>query len=103
MTTADILITILGVALAAGVGNIMYTNRRAADERKQDRERLIRIETRLEGLDSMRSEIKSNADNIRVLDKALSKVEGRLTFVEKALESFKAFCSKQHNVDLGNL
>ena len=100
MTTADIIITILGVALAAGVGNIIYSLRLSNRERQADRERLIRIETRLEGLDNMRDDIKRNRHKITDLDKGMTELMGRVGVLEKVTDGIKTFCNKHHG---GNL
>ena len=100
MTTADIIITILGVALAAGVGNIIYNLRINNRERQIDRERLIRIETRLEGLDSMRDDIERNRHKLTDLDKGMTDLNGRVTVLEKTIDNVKAFCNRNHT---GNL
>jgi hypothetical protein len=91
--------TIVTIAIAGiGVVNgwILYLFKVLRDERhneqkrvEEDRERLIRIETRLEGLDSMRSDIKA-------VDKLADNHETRLRVIEAKLEDIKVRCRELH-------
>ena len=70
----QIFMVVVAAMLALFNGLILAYLKSNHAERKEDRERLIRIETRLEGLDSMRGDIQSTRHKQQHLDTEFAKL-----------------------------
>lgn len=70
----QIFMVVVAAMLALFNGLILAYLKSNHAERKEDRERLIRIETRLEGLDSMRGDIQSARHKQQQFDTELAKI-----------------------------
>lgn len=86
----EIVITVFAAGLALLNGIIFNYIRNSQSERKEDRERLIRIETRLEGLDIMRNDIQGNRHKITDLDRGMTTLKEKVSTLEKVIEAIKA-------------
>ena len=100
MPTSDIIMLFLAGTIALVNSIIIWYLKSSASERKEDRERLIRIETRLEGLDTMRNDIQSNRHKAQAALDATNALTIEVANIKAGLDSIKNFCNKQH---LGNL
>ena len=98
-------VILAGLILLVGVIQWMASSRQKAQtgwmeslskEQLDHTKMLIRIETRVTGLDELKNKQQHDHDTIREMDKKIDALEHRFLAIEKEMTGIMQFCEREH-------